>query len=298
MCTLPSAGALKAGFPGCEVHWAVDPRFAAVVQACVHVDRCVVVKPGFHRRTWPTFDGTYQAAFDLQGLSKSALCVARARAGTKLGYHWQREGAWIASRRVWPDPTSFHVVDQYVDVVRAAGGAADRADFGMVPTHESVASLEGKLKARGIWGQSFVVLNAGAGWATKRWPPVFFADLAARIASVGIAPLFVGGKAEADRAAFAEVVSFGSDAVDFVGETNVGELIALISMARANVAGDTGTSHIAAALGVPAVSMYSITRPQRCCPYGQIDRCLYDPAGLDRIGVDDVWRVLQPCLVG
>lgn len=298
VCTLPAAGALKAGFPGCEVHWAVDPRFAAVVQSCAHVDRCVIVKPGFHPKTWPVFEGSYRAAFDLQGLSKSALCVARAKADAKYGYHWQREGAWLASRRVWPDPTSFHVVDQYVDVVRAAGGAADRAEFGMVPTSEAVASLKGKLEARGLAGQPYVVLNAGAGWATKRWPPGSFGELATRIARAGVAPLFVGGRAEADRNAFAEVASFSRDAVDFVGETNVAELIALIAGARANVAGDTGTSHIAAALGVPAVSMYSITRPQRCCPYGQIDRCLYDRAGLDRIGVGAVWEVLEPFLAG
>jgi len=64
-------------------------------------------------------------------------------------------------------------------------------------------------------------------------------------------------------------------------------------LAVAHVGGDTGSTHIAAALGIPAVGLYSITRPVRSCPYGQIERCLYEPRGLKYILPDQVFPQLE-----
>ena len=175
VCSLPAAAALKSGFPDCHVTWAVDPRFAPVVEACGSVDAVVRIERRLQR-----VPGRFDAALDLQGLLKSGLVVGLARAEEKVGYHWQREGSGLFSRRVPPDPTSFHVVDQYVDVARALGGVADRADFALTPRHEWVLDVRRKLKARGVVGR-FALINAGAGWATKRWPPARFAALIDRL---------------------------------------------------------------------------------------------------------------------
>lgn len=87
VCSLPAAGALKAAFPDSKIAWVVDPRFAEVVECCRHVDEVVRAKPGFSPSTWPRWEGEFEAALDLQGLLKSALPVARAKAKRKLGYH-------------------------------------------------------------------------------------------------------------------------------------------------------------------------------------------------------------------
>lgn len=293
VCTLPVAGALKAGIPDCEVVWAVDPRFAGVVECCSAVDTVVPAKPGFHPRSWPSIEGPFEAALDLQGLLKSALVVGRAKASRKLGYHWQREGAWLFSQPVVPDPTSFHIVDQYVDVARAAGGVAERAVFGLLPRPESVASVGALVSG------PYAVFNPGAGWVTKRWPPRHFATLVDRVQRAGVRVVLIGGRAPADRSAADEVIAACGDApLDLVGKTSVHELIALLAGARFHVGGDTGSSHISAALEVPAVGLYSITRPQRSCPYGQIERCHYDSDALGNIAPDAVWDTLQGIMGG
>jgi len=104
--------------------------------------------------------------------------------------------------------------------------------------------------------------------------------------------VFIG--AEPDRPVFRAVVDAGAgDVLDLVGKTSVAELVALISIADAHVGGDTGSSHVAAALGKPAIGLYSATRPERTCPYGQRDNTLYDPSGL---GAIDPGRVLDKLL--
>lgn len=295
--TLPVAGALKAGIPGCHITWVVDPRFAGIVECCSMVDERIVVKPKLHPSTWPRIAGEFDIALDMQGLFKSAITVARAKAPVKLGYHWQRELAWLFTSRVIPDPTSFHVVDQYVDVARAAGGVADRAEFHLKAKPEDLESVKAKLAGVGVAG-GYVVINPGAGWATKRWPPRHFAKLIDRLhASTARRAVLIGGKGKVEEEGAREVISLCAEPpASLVGQTSVRELVALMANCDAHVGGDTGSTHIAAALDKPAIGLYSITRPQRSCPYGQVDRCHYHPDGLSYIEPEPVYETLAGCL--
>jgi len=278
VCSLPAAVALKRAFPGSHITWVVDPRFAGIVECCQAVDEVVRMKPSL--KQIPRFAEPFSAALDLQGLLKSALGIVGAKAERKVGYHWQREGSWLFSQRVLPDPTSFHIVDQYVDVAREVGGQMDRAEFDLKAKEEDVLSVRRKLKERQVSGR-FVVLNAGAGWASKRWPPASFARLADALHEDGFPTVLIGGRAEADKQAASEVIAAAKHPpTDLLGETSVRELVALLRLCSAHVGGDTGSTHIAAALDTPAIGLYSITRPQRSCPYGQAHRCHHNPDGL------------------
>ncbi|MGV3613702.1 MAG: glycosyltransferase family 9 protein [Fimbriimonas sp.] len=294
VCSLPAAAALKAAFPDARITWAVDPRFAGIVECCTAVDEVVRVKPSF--KTIPKYETRFDAALDLQGLLKSGLCIARAKAARKVGYHWQREGSWLFSERVLPDPSSFHIVDQYVDVARAVGGKADRADFAMKPKPDDILEVRRKLKEKGVVGR-IVVVNAGAGWVTKRWPPEHFAHVIDGIHREGVRAVLVGGKAPADREAADEVIKRCVEPpADLLGGTSVRELVALIRLASAHIGGDTGSTHLAAALDIPAIGLYSITRPQRSCPYGQIERCFYEEGGLANIRPEPVLERVRDIL--
>jgi lipopolysaccharide heptosyltransferase I len=299
VCSLPAAAALKQAIPDLHLTWAVDPRFAGIVECCSFVDEVMKVKPGFKPKSWPTFTDRFDAALDLQGLLKSALVVGRAKSPLKLGYHWQREFSWLFSAAVQPDPSSIHIVDQYVDVARAAIAALGFAlvdgptDFGLVPTEEDVESTRALTGA-----ERYVVMNAGAGWATKRWPSAYFAQV---IAGLELPTMLIGGKAEADRAA-ADEVFLECDKIratrptDLLGKTSVRQLVALVAGCSAHLGGDTGSSHLAAALGRPAIGLYSITRPERSCPYGQRDRCHYATTGLADVLPDPVLATLKEAL--
>jgi lipopolysaccharide heptosyltransferase I len=289
ICTLPVAVALKQRYPHAELTWACDPRFAGILECCASVDRIVRIKPGIRPGSWKADPRPFDVALDMQGLLKSALVVATSRAKTKLGYHWQREGSWLFSQKVLPDPTSLHIVDQYVDVARAAGAGVEQADFGLVPLAEDVEKLGHWRRQKGI-GDAYVVLNAGAGWTTKRWTAEGYAAVARWLVARDTAPIFIGGKSASDQAAFDEVRTACDNLRihSALGQTSVRELVALLAGARAHVGGDTGSTHLAAALSIPAIGLYSLTRPERSCPYGQFHRAVYDPKGLSFIPADAV----------
>lgn len=295
VCTLPVAVALKKQFPESHITWAIDPRFSGVVECCGSVDQIERVKPGFKPSSWPKL-GYFDLALDMQGLSKSGLVVARAKSPKKLGYHWQRELAPLFTSKVLPDPSSLHVVDQYLDVARFAGAEMEEAEFDLVPKEEDRAEVTELLKAEGLRG-AFVVMNAGAGWITKRWNPEHFAVLSDLLHEKGIQTVFIGGTAQGDiDAAHSVFEKCSHSPIDLLGKTNIRQLIALVSLSNAHVGGDTGSTHIAAALGTPAVGLYSITKPNRSCPYGQIDRCHYSPVGLSEILPTDVFATVMRSL--
>ncbi len=282
VCSLPVASALKRAFPESQLVWAVDRRFAGIVRCCGAVDEVWEIVPKGNPLRWPVPEGPFDLALDLQGLLKSALIVGRARAETRLGYHWQREGAAFFSSRVLPDPSSFHIVDQYLDVARAAGAEVHRAEFGLESLEEDRAAMRTLLAESDLTERQFVLLNPGAGWASKRWPAQHIATLIDRLAAQGVRTALLG--AAADRAVAEEVLALSTAGpADLTGRTNVRQLVALADLCAVHVGGDTGSSHLAAALGRPAVGLYSITHPRRSCPYGQIERCLYRPEGLAAI---------------
>lgn len=301
VCTLPAANLIKAAAPDCEIDWVVDPRFAGVAERCGAVDRVIAVKPSLKQEAWAELRRPYDAALDLQGLAKSALAVWKSGAKLKLGYHWQREGSGLVSTPVIPDRTSLHVVDQYLDVARALIEAAglpvpEEAGFGLAPRSEDADRVQELLGPIG----PFAVVNAGAGWVTKRWPPESFGQLVAWLESKGIASVLIGGKAPADQEAAEAVMghakSLGANPRSLLGKTSIGELIALISLGRLHIGGDTGSSHIAAALDVPAIGLYSITKPARSCPYRQRDNCLYSPTSLADIACEAVQDKIENVL--
>lgn len=268
ICTLPVASALKAGDPESEIVWITDSRFAPLVERCHAVDQVVRAEKGISAlREQIANLGEFDCALDMQGLLKSALPVSFARAKRKLGYHWQREGASLFSQAVRPDPSSVHVVDQYLDVARAAGGVAHRAEFALGPTADDLTKLSEKFQASG----PLVVMNGGAGWKSKRWPAQHFARVSDQLIKAGATVVFIGG--EDGREAYAEIRSYATvEPMELIGKTSLGELVALMDQCAMHLGGDTGSTHLAAALGKPAFAVHLLTRPERTCPYGQIHR--------------------------
>jgi ADP-heptose:LPS heptosyltransferase len=56
---------------------------------------------------------------------------------------------------------------------------------------------------------------------------------------------------------------------NLVGRTSLGELLAVVARAALVVGPDSGALHVAAAVGVPVVSLWGATSAQRSTPWGQ-----------------------------
>jgi heptosyltransferase-1 len=124
------------------------------------------------------------------------------------------------------------------------------------------------------------IVNPGAAWPNKRWPPDRFGAVArALLDRGGLESIVIWGPAEESIARAVAAASGGAARV--APPTDLRDLIALSQIARFIVSGDTGPLHIACAVGVPAVGIFGPTDPTRNGPWAPDDITLSQYARCD-----------------
>ena len=82
--------------------------------------------------------------------------------------------------------------------------------------------------------------------------------------------------APSERAKCEEVAAASkSELMIAAGHTNIGELIALLSLCDGFIGNDSGCMHLAGALGIPTVAIFGSTSPRRTGPLGPKTRWSY-----------------------
>lgn len=108
-----------------------------------------------------------------------------------------------------------------------------------------------------------VVLAPGSTRVNKQWPEAHWSALARALA--GRAPLLVVGT-DGERELCSRI-ALSSGGRSLAGETTLGELAALLARAHLLVSGDSGTMHLACAVGTPRiVALFGPTDPASSGP--------------------------------
>src|SRR5262245_11677165 len=283
---LPVASALRRRFPSIRLTWAVEERFAALLRRHPAVDRVVTFPQMDWRaldRAWPAAwrravravrAEPYDVALDLQGLFKSSVIALCSRAPLRLGLPPQREGAWLVSRAI---PVRHrHVVDRFVDCAAYLGAAPATVDFSVPVEPSAAASLARRLGEHDVSPAApLIVISPSAAGAWRDWPDHHWSSVADALAEAGTVVLVGSAVHRRRHRALAERAR--RRPIDLTGATSVAELVALLDRCALHLGPDTGTVHIAAALGRPVVSVYGPTPPWRAGPYGQLDFAVYRP---------------------
>ena len=125
-------------------------------------------------------------------------------------------------------------------------------------------TLRDKVAQTGWEGREpYAVINPSAHSATLRWPPERFAALAQRLhATFGWhIVLTSGGESDSSVKRMREVLEGAPWVIDLSGKTDLAETGWLLRGARLLVGRDTGTSHLAAAVECPTVTIFGRLEP-------------------------------------
>ncbi|HSV72799.1 MAG TPA: glycosyltransferase family 9 protein [Chthonomonadales bacterium] len=281
---LPVAAALRERFPHLEIDWVAEAPCSDILQgspvlrtvhSIVRRKRAERFRPAaitdFRELARRLRRERYDVALDLQGLTKSAVIAASSGASVRLGYDWLREAAPYLVRRVRRRPESLHIVDQLLDVARHLGARPESVRFPLHIAPEEEEAAASLLASAGVAADApYLVVNPtdGGGGGYKGLPPAKLADVLDRVTDrTGLPWVMVGGPG--DRALAEETRARARALVaDLVGRTSLKHLAAVIRGARLHLSGDTGSSHVAVAVGTPPVAVFSRSNPERVGPYG------------------------------
>ena len=307
---LPAAAALRERFPDAQIDWLSDPRYVELLALVPVVNRVLPVDTRRGGAMLATVRelrrARYDAAIDLQGLLKSALLARASAARRTLGFsarHLREPAArWFYTETHDPGEAR-HVIDRNLALAAALGARAPRIPFPLQVPSSVVADR--LASAAGVDG--FALLNPGAAWPNKRWPPARFGALAASLRDrYAMRSQVLWGPGEEALAAAVAAASAG--AADVVPATTIRDLVAIAARARLMVSGDTGPLHVAGAVGTPIVALFGPTWPERNGPWSAADvtlsrngecvchyerRCRRARACIEDIGVDEVLAAVE-----
>lgn len=281
---IPVAAALRRAFPPARIDWLVSAKHRAILQLVPVLDHLIVVNDrgdaaGGHSLVAAMRElrrGRYDAAIDLQGLIKSALLARSSGARRVVGFasRYARERAARLFYTDAHDPgrgglygprETRHVVEINLGLLQVLGVTSACAEF---PIAEVTSSAAAEVRER--VGARYALLNPGAAWPNKRWPPERLAAIARQLHDRhGLASVVLWGPEE--KALATAVVEAAGAAAVLSPPTTVADLVALSRGAAVMVSGDTGPTHIATAVGTPIVGIYGPTRPARNGPLSPLD---------------------------
>jgi heptosyltransferase-2 len=209
---------------------------------------------------------------------ESALAAWGWRARRRLGFDTDARHALLTDAVPRPEPR-LHQADEYAALVGALGvQVGDATPTWTLESGPRADEAQVLLAEAGIApGVRIVGLHLGAAFgASKRWPPERLGELAARLGARGLAPLLLGSREDQPTAA-AVLAAARRPPRSLVGRDHAGLLPWLLSRLACLVSGDTGVAHLAAALGVPTVTLFGPTDPRLTAPRSPLARVLHRP---------------------
>jgi heptosyltransferase I len=267
--TFPALTDAQKAIPNIQFDWVVETDFADLPPCHPAVNKVIPIAFREMRKQplsallgkpWKQFKKTlqsthYDLVIDAQGLIKSGLITWLAK-GKKTGLDKAslREPlarfAYHEHHRV--DPT-LHAIARVRQLFASALGYAfhdNTPEFGLDRNALMASSTE---QAKTI------MLLHGTTWDTKLWPEAYWCQLTTLLKENGFKVVLPWGSSE-EKARAERIATHGATVLP---KQSLSDVMRAIANMRAIVAVDTGLGHVAAAFGVPMVSLYGPTDPLR-----------------------------------
>lgn len=271
---LPALTDAARAIPGLRADWLVEQAFAEIPGWHPAVDTVIPVAVRRWRKTpfslrrdplWQQFrqqlkSRRYDLIIDAQGLIKSAVLACFAK-GPKAGFDFAsvREPlAALSYRHRYSVARDQHAVTRQRELfAKALGYPVPTAvvDYGLAAPVASAASAP------------TLLFFHGTTWASKHWPEPYWLQLAERAIAAGY-QIWLPWGSDIERARAERLAKVGPG-ITVLPRSSLSDLAARLRQVQGVVAVDTGLGHLAAALGVPSVSLYGATNPALTSTHGR-----------------------------
>jgi heptosyltransferase I len=285
---LPVVNDIRAHYPNAQIDWVVEESFADIPRMHAGVNQVFTVamrrwkKALFSPKTWTEIAAfkqkikqtPYDAIIDAQGLLKSALVTKQAN-GVKHGYDKQSIREPIASRfydKKYAISYNQHAVTRNRALCAMSLGYAiptNAPDYGIGKHGTAIEnSMPADLMDVGSQGISlnvdlkhdYVIALHGTSRDSKLWPVENWVNLGKELAKQNL-NLVLPWASDAELNRAKQIAEQLPNTTTVLPKLSILQMAGMIANAKAAVGVDTGLSHLAAALNIPTIAIYTDTNP-------------------------------------
>ena len=285
----PALRLIRDALPGATLSLLAKPSAVAMLDGLDLFDELLTMHPGGvmgHKHTATKIrHRNFDTALLLTNSFSSALVIRMAGVPRRIGYDRDARHLLLTHRLIAPkaDDGTWAIVpavDYYwhaatalvqIGTEKPLGDLQPANELGahrlpaatymrLASTDKDRAEADSVLQSANAFDRPYAVLNPGGNNPAKRWPAERFAALADHLEHAhSLRVLINGGPAEAELArSIAEAATSSPAVLPELGIT-LGSLKSIVGRASVLVTNDTGPRHIAAAMGVPMVTLFGPT---------------------------------------
>jgi lipid A biosynthesis lauroyl/palmitoleoyl acyltransferase len=264
LMTTPVMEALHAKHPQAIMDIVADPRSSELFAHCPYLNRVI------HRDKSQGWRGSLVLIRELRKRRYDLIVDLRTD-----GLAWLLRARRRLTRRDARHARG-HAVERHMAVIRRYTGTDDipRPRLWLNATERQYAGQV----LNHLPGRRWLALGPGARWEPKRWPPGQFRELVQRHRETFDAVVLLGSRADAG---ICRTLADGLTlpCLDLAGQTGLLEAAAVLSRMHLFIGNDSGLGHLAAAAGIPTLTLFGPGEPRRYHPWNHPARWLQSPTG-------------------
>ena len=277
----PTLRAIKAARPDVRITMMVNRGTEDILSGNPDVDEIMILDKGSLGAQSRFIAGLrgrqFDTVIDLTDGDRSAFLTWISGAPVRIGFN--DEHRWRGryyTEVVPPVPAVRHRIDRDLEALKPINIQAGSKDPQLWLTSEEKNRADQLLHQLGIQpSQPFVILQPGARYWFKAWPPERFAELADRLTSQHGCQVLVGGSDQDLDLAQQIQQRATCHAIIMAGRTTIKQFAAIAKKSSLFVGSDSGAMHMASAVGTPVVALFGPSSPREWGPRGGPVEVLY-----------------------
>lgn len=277
----PTIRAIKAARPDVQITMMVNRGTEDVLSGNQDLDEIIVLDKGSLAAQSRLIAGLrsrqFNTVIDLTDGDRSAFLSWVSGAPVRIGFN--DEHRWRGkyyTQVVQPVPGVQHRIDRDLAALKPLNIQASSKDPQLQLTPEEMSSADQLLDQLAVQrSQPIVILQPGARYWFKAWPPERFAELADQLTTQYGSQVLIGGSNQDIDVAQQIFQTAKSKPIIMAGRTTIKQFAAIAKKSALFVGSDSGAMHIASAVGTPVVALFGPSNPCEWGPRGGPVEVLY-----------------------
>ena len=317
LCVVPLLRGFRLAYPSAHITLMASPVNADVMHFSSYIDKLINYdKKAFARNGWfyplvylRFLAGLRKERFDITLVPMTVsmsftscllafLSGAKARVGASMIDGKENPAAAFFTHPVvldWRNDPHRHQALRNLDSARDLRLPAAELQSEITLTEEELAHGETFVRRARGERKFAIVFHPGAGKIANRWPADRFAITANDLAEAFKA-LVIITRGPMDEGPVEKMAGALREQPVIIRDRSIREVAGILAHADLVVSNDTGIMHVAAAVGVPVLSLFGPTDPQQWAPVGEEHRFLRSGQDIRSFATEDVVKCAREML--